>query len=225
MQYSFDWRPIWDNRWLIADGLVTTIELSLAALILALLLGTLIGTLGASRARGLNFAAACYVEPLRNVPLLIHMYFWYMALAALRLPAFACAALGLAIYSSAYMAETVRAGIRGVAQGQMRAALATGLTRFQALRLVIYPQALKAVAPSLASLISQLIKDSSLASVIAVAELTYEAGAIEGQTFRTFEIYITISLIYLALVTLAGWLFALACGSEAAESATALARA
>ncbi len=225
MQYSFDWQPIWENRVLIADGFLTTVELSFAALILALLLGTLIGTIGASQSRALRLAAACYVEPLRNVPLLIHMYFWYTALAFLRLPPFACAALGLAIYSSAYMAETVRAGIRGVALGQMRAALATGLTRFQALRLVVYPQALRLVAPSIASLLSQLVKDSSLASVIAVAELTYEAGAIEGQTFRTFEIYITISLLYLALVTLIGWLFALAPGTREPQNGGALASA
>jgi His/Glu/Gln/Arg/opine family amino acid ABC transporter permease subunit len=225
MQYSFDWQPIWDNRALVAEGLLTTIELSVAALVLALLLGTLVGTMGASPSRRLRLVAACYVEPLRNVPLLIHMYFWYMALAFLRLPAFACAALGLAIYSSAYMAETIRAGIIGVAQGQMRAALATGLTRFQALRLVVYPQALRNIAPSIASLASQLIKDSSLASVIAVAELTYEAGAIEGQTFRTFEIYITISLIYLALVTFVGWLLALAAGSRDTRSDTALSHA
>jgi len=219
MQYSFDWQPIWGNRTLIAEGLLTTIELSASALLLALLLGTLIGTIGASPSRRLRLAAACYVEPLRNVPLLIHMYFWYMALAFLRLPPFACAALGLAIYSSAYMAETIRAGIRGVAQGQMRAALATGLTRFQALRHVIYPQALRNIAPSIASLASQLIKDSSLASVIAVAELTYEAGAIEGQTFRTFEIYITISLIYLVLVTFMGWLLALTTGPQQSDTA------
>jgi len=202
MHYSFDWRPIWDNCWLIADGLVTTVELSFAALILALLLGTLIGTLGASRARALSFVAACYVEPLRNVPLLIHMYFWYMALAFLQLPAFVCAMLGLALYSGAYVAEVVRSGIGSIPNGQMQAGLALGLRYFQTLRFVIYPQALRIIAPSLASLLSQLIKDSSLASVLAVAELAYQAGAIEGQTFRTFEVYITLSLIYLVLVTI-----------------------
>jgi ABC-type amino acid transport system permease subunit len=81
-------------------------------------------------------------------------------------------------------------------------ALATGLTPAQALLLVVYPQALRMVTPSLVSICSQLIKDSSLASVITVAELTYQASAIEGQTFRTFEVYITISLLYLLLVTI-----------------------
>ena len=86
-------------------------------------------------------------------------------------------------------------------QGQRLAALATGLTPLQAFLLVVYPQALRIITPSLASIFSQLIKDSSLASVITVAELTYHASSIEGQTFRTFEVYITISLLYLLLVS------------------------
>jgi ABC-type amino acid transport system permease subunit len=125
-----------------------------------------------------------------------------MGLAFLRLPPFACAVAALALYSGAYVAEVVRAGIGAVPQGQRVAALATGLTPVQAFRLVIYPQALRVIMPSLASVISQLIKDSSLASVITVAELTYEATAIEGQTFRTFEVYIVISLLYLLLVSI-----------------------
>jgi len=201
MDYKFDWGPIWDNRGLIAEGLVTTIALSLAALGLAAVIGLIVGTAGAARARPLRAAAALYVETMRNIPLLIHMYVWYMALAFLKLPAFACAVLGLSIYSAAYVAEIVRAGIGSVPAGQLQAARASGLTSFQALRYVVYPQALRIVAPSLASVMSQLIKDSSLASVIAVADLTYQAGAIEGQTFRTFEAYITISLLYFLLVT------------------------
>jgi ABC-type amino acid transport system permease subunit len=138
---------------------------------------------------------------MRNIPLLVHMYVWYVGLAFLRLPPFWCAVAALTLYSGAYVAETVRAGLGAVPRGQSLASLATGLTPVQTLRFVVYPQALRIIAPSLASLASQLIKDSSLASVITVAELTYQASAIEGQTFRTFEIYITISLLYLVLVT------------------------
>ena len=78
----------------------------------------------------------------------------------------------------------------------------SGLTYLQTMVFVVYPQAMRAIIPSLASVFSQLIKDSSLASVIAVADLTYQASAIEGQTFRTFEVYITVCVLYLALVTL-----------------------
>ena len=145
--------------------------------------------------------AGVYVELARNVPLLVHMYFWYFGLTALRLPAFWCGVLGLSLYSGAYVAEIVRAGIRSVPSGQRAAALASGLTERQTLRLVIYPQALRIVASSLAGLFSQLIKDSSLAAAISVAELTFVAERIEGDTFRAFEAYIGATVLYLIVVT------------------------
>jgi His/Glu/Gln/Arg/opine family amino acid ABC transporter permease subunit len=221
MDYRLDWGPIWANRDLIAEGFVTTIALSAGALVLALLIGLVVGTAGSARSRVPRLGAAIYVEAMRNVPLLIHMYVWYMALAFLKLPAFACAVLGLSIYSSAYVAEIVRAGIGSVPRGQVQAALASGLTGVQTLRYVVFPQALRIVAPSLASLFSQLIKDSSLASVIAVADLTYQAGAIEGQTFRTFEVYIAISLLYLLLVTAVSRLVLIWGGEDATRLADA----
>jgi His/Glu/Gln/Arg/opine family amino acid ABC transporter permease subunit len=202
MSYRFDWGPIWEARALILDGLVTTVLLSASALVLASIIGLVVGTAASSRHLGLRIGAGAIVELTRNVPLLIHMYIWYIGLAFLRLPPFWCGVLGLAIYSGAYVAEIVRGGIASVPVGQSKAALATGLTPVQALFFVVYPQALRIVAPSLANVFSQLIKDSSLASVIAVMELTYEAGAIEGQSFRTFEIYITICALYLLLVTM-----------------------
>jgi His/Glu/Gln/Arg/opine family amino acid ABC transporter permease subunit len=201
MSYKFDWGPIWANRDLITDGFLTTIALSALGLCLAVIVGVVVGTAGSSQRKALRGCAAAYVEVLRNIPLLVHMYVWYVAFAFLQLPPFVCAVAALTLYSGAYVAETVRSGLGAVPRGQRLAALATGLTPTQVLRLVVYPQALRIITPSLASLFSQLIKDSSLASVITVAELTYQASAIEGQTFRTFEIYITISLLYLALVT------------------------
>jgi His/Glu/Gln/Arg/opine family amino acid ABC transporter permease subunit len=214
MNYRFDWTPIWEQRDLILSGLWLTIAVSLVSLAISIVIGFVVGTGGASASRPARWAAALFVDTMRNIPLLIHMYIWYMALAFLKLPAFACAVLGLSLYSGAYVAEVVRSGIGAVRRGQMQAALATGLTRFQAFRFIIYPQALRIIAPSLASLFSQLIKDSSLASVIAVAELTYQAGAIEGQTFRTFEVYITISVLYLILVTVTSQLVMLMPGAR-----------
>lgn len=201
MSYEFDWSVLWRYREALAEGFVLTLALSLLGLAGALALGIVAGTAGAGARRGARVAAA-YVEIARNVPLLVHMYFWYLGLTALRLPAFWCGVLALAIYSGAYVAEIVRAGIQSVPAGQWAAALASGLSPRQALVHVIYPQALRIVAPSLAGLLSQLIKDSSLASVISVGELTFAAGAIEGETFRTFEAYIGITLLYLVTVTL-----------------------
>jgi His/Glu/Gln/Arg/opine family amino acid ABC transporter permease subunit len=198
--YQFDWEPIWAHRDLLFSGFGLTVAVSATALILAVILGTLLGTMATAHSPLPRIAAAVIVEATRNVPLLIHMYFWYIGLAFLRLPPFLCAVLGLAIYSAAYVGEIVRGGINAVARGQSQAALATGLTRTQALRLVVYPQALRIIAPSLAGLFSQLIKDSSLASVITVAELSFAASAIESDTFRSLEVYITISALYIVLV-------------------------
>ena len=200
MSYHFDWAPIWAHRDILLSGFALTVAVSATALVLAIILGTLLGTLATAQSRLLRIGAAIVVECTRNVPLLIHMYFWYIGLAFLRLPPFLCAVFGLAIYSAAYVGEIVRGGIDAVARGQSQAALATGLTRGQTLRLVIYPQALRIMAPSLAGLFSQLIKDSSLASVITVAELSFAASAIESDTFRSFEVYITVSVLYIVLV-------------------------
>ncbi len=179
-----------------------TVALSACGLFGALLLGVPIGAAGASKARVLRAGAVAYVEAVRNIPLLLHIYFWFLGLSALDLPAFLCATLGLSIYSGAYAAEIVRGGLLAVPAGQADAARALGLQRWQTLRLVTLPQALRVIAPSLASLFSQLIKDSSLASVIAVAELTYQASEVEADTFRSIEVYTTVAVLYLLLVNL-----------------------
>ncbi len=214
MNYSFDWSALWLHRDLIVSGFVTTVELASISLVLATVLGIVIGTCGAVGSRGLRVLAIGWVELIRSVPLLIHMYIWYMALAVLKLPAFACAVLALSIYSSAYVTEIVRAGIENLPAGQTKAALASGLTQFQTLRLVIYPQVLRRILPSLASVFSQLIKDSSLASVIAVADITYEAGALDGMTFRTFEVYAMTLVLYLVLVSIVNQLLGALLGSS-----------
>ena len=217
MSYHFDWVPIWAHRDLLLSGFVLTVAVSAAALVLAVVLGTLLGTLATAQSRLARIVAATVVETTRNVPLLIHMYFWYIGLAFLRLPPFLCAVLGLAIYSAAYVGEIVRGGIDAVARGQSQAALATGLTRPQSLRFVVYPQALRIIAPSLAGLFSQLIKDSSLASVITVTELSFAASAIESDTFRSFEVYITISAFYIVLVLAASHLVLLLPGTHRSD--------
>lgn len=201
MHYEFDWSVLWRYRWALLHGLGLTVALSLIGLFGALALGIAAGTVATGERRWLRALAAGYVELARNVPLLVHIYAWYLGLTSLRLPAFWCAVLALASYSGAYVAEIVRSGIQSVSAGQRDAGLASGLAAAQVLRHIVYPQALRIVAPSLAGIFSQLIKDSSLASVISVAELTFQAGAIEGDTFRTFEAYIGISVLYFLVVT------------------------
>jgi His/Glu/Gln/Arg/opine family amino acid ABC transporter permease subunit len=201
MRYRFEWGVLWQYRHELLHGFLVTLGLSVAGLAGATVLGTFIGMGSAGERRWLRIACGGYVEFCRSIPLLVHMYFWYLGLSALKVPGFWCAVLALTFYSGAFVAEVVRSGIQSVPQGQWAAGLASGLTRRQTLRYIVAPQATRIVAPSLAGIFSQLIKDSSLASVISVAELTFQAGAIEGVTFRTFEAYIGVSLLYLVLVS------------------------
>jgi His/Glu/Gln/Arg/opine family amino acid ABC transporter permease subunit len=201
VEYSFDWSVLWRYRGQLLSGFGLTLALSLLSLAGALAVGLVAGAASASARRASRLISIGYVELARNVPLLVHMYLWYLGLTALRLPAFWCGVLALTLYSGSYVAEIVRSGIQSVPAGQTDAALALGLSARRTLTRVIYPQALRIVAPSLAGLFSQLIKDSSLASVISVGELTFVAGAIEGDTFRTFEAYIGITVLYLIAVT------------------------
>jgi len=202
LQYQFDWHVLWRYRESLMEGFFITVELSLVALTAAILMGVLFGSMGSSKNRLLRTLAAFYVEICRNIPLLVHILFWYVGIASFRIPNFWCGVIGLAMHSGAYIAEIVRSGIQSVPSGQAEASLSSGLTNTQSAIFVIYPQALRMVMPSLAGMFSQLIKDSSLASVIAVAELTFQAGKIEGETFRSFEAYVGISIIYLFFITL-----------------------
>ena len=201
MRYQFEWGVLWRYRGQLLHGFAVTLALSGAGLAGAVLVGTLVGTGSVGERRWLRAAGGAYVEFCRSIPLLVHLYFWYLGLTALRVPSFWCAVLALTFYSGAFVAEVVRAGILSVPEGQGAAGLASGLSRWQTLRYIVYPQAARIIAPSLAGVFSQLIKDSSLASLISVAELTFQAGAIEGETFRTFEAYLGISLLYLVIVT------------------------
>jgi len=202
LKYVFDWHVLWRYRESLWDGLVLTVELSLVALVVSIVIGIFFGTMASSKTGFFRILAASYVEVCRNIPLLVHILFWYVGLASFRIPNFWCGVIGLAMHSGAYIAEIVRSGIQSVPSGQTEAALSSGLTKAQAMLFVIYPQAIRMVIPSLAGMFSQLIKDSSLASVIAVSELTFQAGKIEGETFRSFEAYIGISVLYLIFITI-----------------------
>ena len=216
MNYHFDWVPIWAHRDLIVSGFVLTVAVSAAALVLAVVFGTC-SARWRRRSRVCADRGGPVVEPTRNVPLLIHMYFWYIGLAFCGCRLFCAPYSGSPSILLPMSAKSCAAASMRWHAAKVQAALATGLTRAQSLRLVVYPQALRIIAPSLAGLFSQLIKDSSLASVITVAELSFAASAIESDTFRSFEVYITISAFYIVLVLAASNLVLLLPGAHRSD--------
>jgi len=199
--YHFNWRPVFQNFDLLWQGLLLGLGISF----LSLAIGTLIGLTGAfGRAYGpkpLRLLIAAYVEFVRNIPLLLIIYFVYFALPLLgisildNLWSFIFA---LAIYAGAYLVEIFRAGIESIQKGYIEAGKAIGLTRMQRAQYVILPLMFRIVLPSLGNTLISLFKDTSLASAISVAELTYGAIKINVNTWRVIEVYTVVALMYLA---------------------------
>lgn len=199
--YQFNWRPVFDNF----DVLLKGLGLGLGLALLSLAAGSLIGLAAAfARTHGphpLRWLAAAYVELVRNIPLLLIIYFVYFGLPLLGVSLFDnlwSFVLALALYAGAYLTEIFRAGIEAVGKGQVEAARAIGMTRLQVARHVTLPLMVRIVLPSLGSTFISLFKDTSVASAIAVPELTYGAIRINVNTWRVIEVYLVVGLLYLA---------------------------
>lgn len=216
--YQFHWAVLWEvnptyeevfGTWLIR-GLLLTIEITLISTVVSLLLGTFFGIARLSDFKPLYWFATVYVEFFRNTPLLVQLFFWYFAFP-LGLPEAFRAFLydhnyeliaatgGLSIYTAAFIAEIVRAGIQAIPKGHLEAAASSGLSRIQALRFVILPQAFRIIMPPLGSELLNNMKNSSLAMTIGVADLCWQAQQIESFTFRGFEATTAATVIYLSL--------------------------
>jgi polar amino acid transport system permease protein len=149
-----------------------------------------------------RFLARGYLELVRNTPLLIQLFFLYFVLSpVLGMDAFATAVLSLSLFEGAYVSEILRAGVRSVDQGQWDAARSLGMGSATAYATVILPQALRRVLPPLAGQAVSLVKDSSLASVIAINELTMRGHNIVSETFLSFEIWFTVAAMYWLVTT------------------------
>ena len=184
----------------IAWGVWVTVKLSLVAGVFAILLGTLAGLARLSPNPALRNLAVTYVELIRGTPLLVQIFIVYFFIGTvLNLDRFTAGVAALAVFTGAYVAEIVRAGISSIHKGQMEAGRSLGLTSDQTMRYVILPQAFKRVLPPLAGQFINLIKDSSLVSVISITDLTKAGREVVSSTFSPFEVWFTVALLYLVL--------------------------
>jgi len=191
------WRVIPDNFDLLLQGLWVTLELSACALLVSIPIGIILGLCRISRNRVISFLALCYVEFVRGVPLLVLLFWIYFVLGKfLKMGPFLSGVVGLGLFSAAFIAEIVRAGIQAVPRGQMEAARSSGMTYYQAMRFIILPQAFRKVVPPMASQFITLIKDSSLVSVISVIDLTLVAKNIVATSFRALEVWTFVAFMY-----------------------------
>jgi polar amino acid transport system permease protein len=190
----------------LARGLWLTLEISAVSLVFALLLGLVVGLARVSRNPAIADLAVFYVELIRGTPLLVQLYIVYYFIGdLLHLSAFAAGVAALSVFTGAYVAEIVRAGIQSVHRGQTEAAQSLGLSGFQAMRFVILPQATRRILPPLAGQFINLIKDSSLVSVIALMDLTKAGREVVSSTFSPFEVWFTVAIMYLLLTGSLSW--------------------
>jgi len=165
-----------------------------------LIIGVLCGMASLYRRRWVTLPVHVYVETFRCTPLLVQIYIIYFFVGSmLRLSAFTAGTAALAIFAGAYVAEIVRAGIQSIHKGQMEAARSLGMSYAQAMRHIILPQAFKRIIPPLAGQFISLIKDSSLVSVIALADLMFQGQQAVAKTYYAFEIYFTVAFLYLVM--------------------------
>lgn len=175
-----------------------TIQLAAFALAIGLVWGLVIALARRSHNAALRRAAGIYVQIFRGTPALIQLFLIYFGLAefGVKLSSFQAAVLGLGLNTAAYMAEIYRAGIEAIARGQTEAALAIGMRPIQAMRWIVLPQAVRVVLPPIGNVMINLLKDTSVASLIAAPDLMLRAQDLSAEYFRPLEIYVMVGVLY-----------------------------
>lgn len=193
-----DFSILTDYLDLYMQGFVNTIKISIIGLIASFILGNIIAVFRLAPVKLLNFIGAFYVEVVRNIPLILIGFFFYNGLSYfhINLSGFIAGTIALSIYTAAFIAEAVRAGIQSVDRGQLEAARSTGLTYIQAMRYIILPQAIKIVIPPIGNQFLNLVKNSSILGVFAGLDLMYYADIIhEKRGLRLIRIFLSACFI------------------------------
>lgn len=201
MNYKLDFTPVIDGMPALLMGCLGTFLLAISGMALAIVIGIGGVILRDSKVAPVRWLVKAFVEVIRNTPFLVQIFFIYFALplAGLRLDPTPTAIIALGINGGAYAIEIIRGGVQSIGKGQIEAGLALGLHRAQVFRLIVLKPALRAIFPSLTSQFVLLTLTTSIASAISAYELTSVAQRIESDSFRSFEVYGTITLFYLVI--------------------------
>ena len=199
--YTFQFADVLAAWPLLLRGAWTTVQLSVLATVLGLLVAVFCAWGKTSGPRPLRWLIQAYIEVIRNTPFLVQLFFFFFALPAigLRWSPYTAALTAMVVNLGAYATEIIRAGIESIPRGQIEAGLALNLKPHQIFRLVVLKPALRAIFPALSSQFILLMLSSAVVSVISADDLTSVAANLQSQTFRSFEIYIVVALIYLGL--------------------------
>lgn len=192
---------IWDSIPSLLYGTAVSLQITCIAAFIGLTFGSIFGLAETSQSRSISFAIGAYVTLFRGTPMLIQILFIYYVLPqfGLILAPFWAASLAIGLNSCAYISQIIRTGINAVPKGQIEAAHTLGFTHIKTMRYIVFPQAFRVTLPALGNELITLVKDSSLASIIGVMELTKEASVIRSRTYDAFSILLAVSIIYLIL--------------------------
>lgn len=201
MSYNFNFRDVFNNFDVLMEGVWLTLQLSVITMVLGFLVGIVVALIKTWGPRPLRWLASAYIEVIRNTPLLVQLFIIFFGLPSigLKLTAGQAAVIALTVNLGAYATEIVRAGIEAIHKSQIEAGLSLGLSRLQVFRHVILFPALKVIYPALASQFILLMLATSIVSLIAAKDLFHMGAFLESRTFRSFEIYLVVTGLYLAL--------------------------
>lgn len=205
MQSSFDLQYLMDLMPILLRYLGVTMEMALWGFLFALILSLLLALTRVFKIALLQHLAMLFISFFRGTPLLVQLFILYYGLPQfmpifIGMDAFTAAIIGLSLHFSAYMAESIRAAILGIDKSQMEASLSIGMTRLQAMRRIILPQAARVATPSLMNYFIDMIKSTSLAFTLGVAEIMAKAQMEASSSFKFFESFLAVALIYWVVV-------------------------
>jgi len=202
MAFEFEPSVMIESLPLLMGGAKMTVILTVAGLFFGFILGAVAGIMKLSRNFFVRKIAGIYVETIRGTPMLVQAMFLYFGIPmamGIRIPALVAGIIIIAVNSGAYIAEIVRGAVQSINPGQGEAGRSIGLTRFQTMRFVIWPQAFRRMIPPLGNQFIISLKDTSLLMIIGVGELLRTGDEIVAVNFRSFEVYLTCGLVYLVM--------------------------
>jgi glutamine transport system permease protein len=200
--FQFKYSVIWESIPVLMTGVKLTIQITFFGLLFGFLLGSLFGLGKTSKNIFFNKLSGFYIESIRGTPLMVQVMFLYFGLPlalGMRVPPLVAGVTAIAVNAGAYIAEIVRGAIQSMDRGQTEAGRSIGLTHFQTMIYVIWPQAFRRMIPPLGNQFIISLKDTSLLVVIGVGELTRQGQEIIAVNFRAFEVWFTVAIIYLAM--------------------------
>jgi len=203
MDFVFKWHVLWRYKTFMLEGVGITVIMAIAGMALAMILGLIIALMRLSGQRPLKIFADLYIQVFRATPLFVYLiwvFYGISMLSGINIPAITTGLICISMIHSAFLAETYRAGIESVPKGHREAGLSVGLSQFQVMRDIVLPQAIRTVLPPIANEFTVVFKSTTILGIIGVEELVRRAQHATTVTYRPFEFYTAVAVLFICMV-------------------------